>query len=100
MIGIRAQCLMPVEAERCLPPRDRWLCVEQRVQLNTPWRDDVELAVWLDGELYTHWRGLRWRSADALRCRRLALDLHVHESRWQNRVSYDDVVVSTGYIGP
>ena len=92
--------LMPVAVERCVPPRDRWLCVEQRLQLNTPGRDNGELAVWLNGELYTHWRGLRWRSADALLCRRIALDLYVHESRRQNRVWYDDVVVSTGYIGP
>jgi hypothetical protein len=92
--------LMPVAADRLVPARDRWLCVEQRLQLNTPGRDDGELAVWLDGALYMHWRCLRWRSADTLRCRRIALDLYVHESRRQNRVCYDDLVVSTGYIGP
>jgi hypothetical protein len=37
--------LMPVAAERFVPPRDRWLCVEQRLQLNTPGLDNA--ARWL-----------------------------------------------------
>ena len=91
--------LMPVPEERFVPPRDRWLCVEQRVQLNDPERADGELAVWLDGALYMHWRGIRWRSSEAVRLARIALDLYVHSSRQVNRVWYDDVVVSTGYVG-
>lgn len=92
--------LMPVPAERFVPPRDRWLCIEQRVELNRPEHADGELAVWIDGALYMHWRGIRWRSSDAVRLVRVALDLYVHESRQQNRVWYDDMVVSTGYVGP
>ncbi|MCA8952070.1 MAG: hypothetical protein KDE27_21350, partial [Planctomycetes bacterium] len=92
--------LMPVAAERCVPRRDHWLCVEQRLALDTPGGDEGELAVWLDGVLYMHWRGIRWRSSPELLCRRISLDLYVHESRQQNRVWYDDLVVSTGYVGP
>ena len=36
--------LMPVAAERCVPRRDHWLCVEQRLALGTPGGDDGELA--------------------------------------------------------
>ena len=91
--------LGPAAAERTVPARGRWLCVEQRVAVNTPGEDDGELAVWLDGELYLHYRGLRWRSSEAVRIRRVNLMVYVHQARRDNRVSYDDLVVSTGYVG-
>jgi hypothetical protein len=92
--------LGPAEAERFVPVRGRWLCVEQRVAVNTPGQADGELAVWLDGELYLHWRGFRWRSSDAVRIKRVSLMVYVHSARRDNRVCYDDLVVATGYIGP
>ncbi|MFO1077450.1 MAG: hypothetical protein U1E73_06965 [Planctomycetota bacterium] len=89
----------PDEKERCVPPRDRWLCVEQRVRVNAPGKADGELAVWLDGRLYLHYQGFRWRSTDTVRLKRAALMVYVHEARRDNTVFYDDVAVSTGYIG-
>lgn len=92
--------LGPVPAERFVPRRGEWLCVEQRVTTNTPGKADGELAVWLDGELYQHWTGFRWRSSDAVKIKRVNLLVYVHAAKRDNTVWFDDVVVSTGYIGP
>lgn len=91
--------LEPAVAERFVPPRGAWLCVEQRVALNAPGAADGELAVWLDGRLYLHYRGFRWRSTDSVRIKRIGLLTYVHEARRDNTAWFDDVVVATGYIG-
>jgi hypothetical protein len=92
--------LGPAASGRVVPPLGRWHCVEQRVAVNTPGRADGELAVWIDGELYLHYRGFRWRSTEDVRIKRATLLVYVHEARRDNRVVYDDLVVSTGYVGP
>jgi len=89
----------PGKAARTVPQRGKWLCVEQRVKVNTPGEDDGELAVWLDGELYLHYTGFRWRSTAEVKIKRVALMVYVHKAVRDNTVWYDDVVVSTGYIG-
>ncbi|MCA8976368.1 MAG: hypothetical protein KDC98_16735, partial [Planctomycetes bacterium] len=91
--------LGPVATERSVPTRGRWLGVEQRVRCNTPGQADGELAVWLDGALYLHYTGVRWRSSERVRLKRVALMVYVHHAVRDNTVWYDDVVVSTGYIG-
>jgi hypothetical protein len=89
----------PAEKERFVPVLGKWLCVEQRIAANTPGKDDGELAVWLDGALYQHWTGFRWRSTDAVKIKRMSLMVYVHAAVRDNTVFYDDVVVSTGYVG-
>lgn len=91
--------LGPKERERCVPERGAWQCVELRVACNTPGLADGELAVWLDGRLYVHYQGCRWRKSEAVRLKRVGLLAYVHEARRDNRVWFDDVVVATGYIG-
>lgn len=91
--------LAPVEAERFVPPRGTWQCVELRVAVNTPGKADGELAVWLDGRLYLHHTGFRWRSSDQVRIKRIGLSTYVHEAWRDNSAWFDDVVVATGYIG-
>jgi hypothetical protein len=91
--------LGPAGPQRVVPERGRWLCVEQRVAVNAPGKADGELAVWLDGRLYLHYTGFRWRSTAAVRIKRVSLMVYVHESRRENRVCYDDLVVATGYVG-
>lgn len=91
--------LGPIESERFVPKRGEWLCVEERVVVNTPGKADGELAVWLNGVLYTHHTGICWRSSADVKIKRVALMVYVHEARRDNTVFYDDVVVSTGYIG-
>ncbi len=89
----------PGEAERFVPPRGQWSCVEQRVAVNQPGHADGELAVWLDGKLYLHYTGFRWRGSDEVRLKRASLMVYVHAAQRDNTVWYDDFVVSTGYIG-
>lgn len=88
------------EDRRIVPRRGGWVCLEQMLQVNTVGKSDGEFAAWIDGELYTHWRGMRWRSSEKLVVKRFSLDVYVHEARKDNTVWYDDVVVSTGYVGP
>lgn len=91
--------LGPDPEHRFVPERGKWLCVEQRIAVNTVGKADGELAVWLNGALYLHYVGLRWRSSEAVQLKRIGLLCYVHESRRDNTVWFDDVAVSTGYIG-
>jgi hypothetical protein len=91
--------LGPAADERFVPERGRWHCVEQRVAVNAPGAADGELAVWIDGRLYLHYAGCRWRSTADVRIRRIGLLAYVHEARRDNTVWFDDVVVATGYVG-
>lgn len=36
--------------------RDTWVCVEYMIKLNTPGKNDGELAFWIDGKPYGYWR--------------------------------------------
>ncbi|MEW6755464.1 MAG: hypothetical protein AB1505_31480 [Candidatus Latescibacterota bacterium] len=107
---------------------DRWQCVEVMLQCNsTPDRSDGELALWLDGQLRMHvkpgvrrgpWSGMgfslveqggelfegfRWRTNDDLKINFLWLLYNVTTPNPAGpvaRVWYDDIVVSTQYVGP
>jgi hypothetical protein len=92
--------LQPPEPERLVPKRGRWYCLEHMIKANTPGHADGELAAWVDGKLYLHFQGIRWRSSPEVRVKRIDLGLYVHQATRDNTVWYDDVVVSTGYIGP
>ncbi len=118
--------LGPEPADRFVPERGRWYCMEVMVKANTitpptptPGESteggkngspggrgagvanaDGELAAWIDGRLYTHFTGIRWRGSDAVRIKRASLGVYIHESRRDNTVWYDDLVISTGYVGP
>jgi hypothetical protein len=87
-------------ATRRAPERGRWTAHELMVQANTPGAADGELAVWIDGKLYLHVVGIRWRDSPEVLLRRFSLEVYVHDARRMNRVWYDDVVVSTGHVGP
>ena len=69
------------------------------LQANTPGKADGELAAWVDGKLYLHFTGIRWRTSERVRIKRLAFGVYVHQSVRDNTVWYDDVALATGYIG-
>jgi len=94
--------LRPPPERASIPERGKWVCLETMLRANTPGEPDGELAAWIDGKLYLHLTGIRWRAAGAedVLPKRASLDHYVHESRRENRVWYDDVALSTGYIGP
>lgn len=73
---------------------------EQVQELNEPGKADGELTAWVDGQLYHHYKRFRWRTTSALKLKRFGLDIYVHQATQDNTVWYDDVVLSTGYIGP
>jgi len=92
--------LGPDAAERMVPKRDRWICLEHMIQTNDPGEANGALAAWVDGRLYLHFKGLRWRSTPEVRIKRCDIGIYVHQATRDNTVWYDDMVLSTGYIGP
>ncbi len=92
--------LAPPEAERRVPALDRWHCLEHMIQTNQPGKADGELAAWIDGALYLHFKGIRWRTSADVRLKRFDIGVYVHQAKKDNTVFYDDVVLSTGYVGP
>jgi len=92
--------MYPAKNERITLKRDRWYCLEQMIKVNDPGKANGELAAWIDGKLYIHYKGFRWRSTDKVRIKRFGIGVYVHQATRNNTVWYDDVALSTGYIGP
>ncbi len=92
--------MCPDKDERIALDRDRWYCLEQMIKVNDPGKPNGEMAAWIDGKLYIHYKGFRWRSNSAVRLKRCGIGVYVHHATRNNRVWYDDVALSTGYIGP
>jgi hypothetical protein len=91
--------LEPAKGRRIVPPRGEWVCLEQMIQVNDVGEANGELAAWVDGELYMHMKGFRWRTDERVRIKRFNLGIYVHRAAQDNVVWYDDVVLSTGYVG-
>ena len=91
--------LQPPPERRIALDRNRWYCLEHMLKANTPGRADGEIAAWIDGRLYYHATGIRWRTADRVKIKRLSFGVYVHQAVRDNTVWYDDVALSTGYIG-
>jgi len=91
--------LGPAEDERVVLERDRWYCLEHMIQANDVGQANGELAAWIDGKLYVHYTGLRWRTSDDVKLKRFNLGVYVHHAEKDNTVWYDDVALSTGYLG-
>lgn len=92
--------LAPAESARVVPERGRWFCLEHMILANTPGKADGQLAAWIDGKLYLHFTGIRWRSDARVRIKRFDLGVYIHQAAKDNTVWFDDVAISTGYIGP
>lgn len=92
--------LQPAKERRVIPARGEWVCLEQMIQVNDIGEANGEVAAWVDGELYLHMKGIRWRTDERVRIKRFSLGIYIHEARRENVVWYDDVVLSSGYVGP
>jgi len=92
--------IQPPEDQRVVLERDRWYCLEQMIKVNDLGQANGELAAWIDGRLYVHFRNFRWRSAEDVKIKRAGFGIYIHQAEKDNTVWYDDVVLSTGYIGP
>ena len=87
-------------ARTFIPERGRWHAMEIMLKANQPGRSDGEQAAWIDGRLYAHFAGILWRKSERVRIKRLTISVYIHNSPKENTVWFDDVVLSTGYIGP
>jgi len=85
------------------PERGRWYAMEMMVRANTVGQADGRQAFWVDGKLVGDFAGIEWRTSADLKVNAFWLMSYITD-RWTgnkiNRVSFDDVVVATEYIGP
>jgi hypothetical protein len=88
------------KGKRIALERDRWYCLEHMIRANDPGKTNGELAAWIDGKLYIHYKGFRWRTDPKVKLKRFSMGLYVHKAVRENTVWYDDVALSTGYLGP
>ncbi len=88
--------LGPSDDERVVLRRDKWYCLEHMIQVNDPGKANGELAAWIDGKLYIHYRGFRWRTTPDVKLKRFGIGVYVHRATRDNTVWYDDVALSTG----
>ncbi|HUU30022.1 MAG TPA: hypothetical protein VM123_19630 [archaeon] len=93
--GNQFQPLVPYVIER-----GRWYCFEFMVKLNTPGLYDGEQAFWIDGVKIFHARNMRWRTVDYLKLNFFWFSVYIHEAHQDNTCWYDDLVISTDYVGP
>lgn len=80
--------------------RDRWYCMEMMLKANSPGQADGEQAFWIDGKEIGRYSNIRFRSDERLKVNAFWLELYVHNSPKENKVWFDDVVISKEYIGP
>ena len=83
-----------------IPERDRWYCMEIMIKSNDAGQDNGEMAAWIDGQLYMHLKGFNWRTTNDLKLKRITLGVYIHNNPKANVVWFDDVALSSGYIGP
>jgi hypothetical protein len=83
-----------------VPERGRWYAMEMMLKANTPGKKDGEQAFWIDGQKIGHWTGMRFRNSEILKVNAFFLLLFIHENTKINKVWFDEVVISTEYIGP
>jgi hypothetical protein len=81
--------------------RDRWVCLELTMRLNTPGEADGSMAFWVDDELAHEQTGMHWRDVPEVQLNKAWLMHYIApgDADQSNRISFDDVVVSTQRIG-
>ena len=82
---------------------DQWVCIEQRVRMNTPGREDGVLAVWIDGKPVLHRSDLRLRDDVSIRIEEAWLNIFhggMQTAGSPMHAYVDNVVIARGYIGP
>jgi hypothetical protein len=86
--------------EPFVPEPGRWHVVEYMVKMNTPGTADGEQAYWVDGVKYAHFREMSWRLTRDLQINRFSLSNFIHYSPKVNTIYFDNLVISTNYVGP
>jgi hypothetical protein len=70
----------PAHDERLVLQRDQWYCLEHMIQSNDPGEANGELAAWIDGKLYIHYTGFRWRTTPDVKLKRFGIGVYVHNA--------------------
>ena len=83
-----------------VPERGRWYCFEVMLGLNDPGRNNGEQAFWIDGKKLLHVKDIRWRDSEILKLNFFWFAVYIHQAVQDNTCWYDDLVISTEYIGP
>jgi hypothetical protein len=83
-----------------IPERGQWHCMEIMIKANTAGQANGEMASWINGQLYQHVTGFNFRTTNDLKLKRISLGIYIHNNPQENTAWFDDVALSTGYIGP
>jgi len=82
---------------------NRWYCIEQYVQLNTPGANDGILRGWVDGRLAFEKTDVRMRDIADLKIECVWINIY-HGGKWtapsDDHLYIDNVVIANRYIGP
>jgi len=94
---------------RVIPPLGKWQCWEFMIQCNsTPEKSDGAQAMWVDGKRIGYYPGIRWRTSNDIKVFAIWMLHYGYDSsdptRGQTKneqtVWFDDIVVSKSYVGP
>ncbi len=83
--------------------RERWYCLEQYVQMNTPGEPDGVIRAWVDGRLAFEKTDLRFRLVDTLHIELVWMNIYhggTAVSPADQHTFIDNVVIARRYIGP
>ena len=84
---------------RVLIERGQWYCMEMMLKANDPGTNNGEQAFWINGELIGHFKNIIWRFTNDLKINSFEMGLYIHDNEKINHIWYDDIIVSTGFIG-
>lgn len=82
---------------------NQWVCIEQRLRLNTPGQFDGEFKVWVDGRLVLDKRDLRLRDRAEVRIEEVWMNVFhggTAPATEDMHAYIDQVVVARRYVGP
>lgn len=85
---------------KVLIKRGKWYCMEMMLRANTAGHQNGMQAFWINGRPIGIFKSMVWRFTSDLKINSFMIGLYIHDNAKFNRVWYDDVVVSTGFIGP
>jgi len=83
--------------------KNRWYCIEQYLQMNTPGQNDGILRAWVDGRLAYERTDWRWRDTTDLKIERIWMNVYHGGSASATQDAHlymDNVVIARQYIGP
>lgn len=83
--------------------KNRWYCVEQFLQLNTPGKKDGIIRAWIDGRPAFEKTDIRFRHIDKLKIEQVWMNIYhggTKPSPYDQHCFIDNVVIARKYIGP